>query len=284
MTKHRMTCMLFLVFGPLSAIYGNESPGISVYGAGEVRAKPPRVEIALTAGAGAELTGDALVKYQDSLRRTLTAFDKLEIKDLKVEQRGLSFASSGGAPAEAYAAAVPGTPAGKAKIDISRSLRVVLAHADKLPEEELTSVIGKLLDAAKDAGAKVGEGGDNALLMRMIGQTGSPTPVVTFVVEDAQQAREDAYQQAFAQAKARATRLARLAGVELGLVESIEEGAEPTNKKDASVQEQMMSAIYGIGGKSSEEETRLTSDQLTEIPVRVTLRVRFSLERKAKQP
>lgn len=266
-----------------SPVCGDDALGISVFGSGEVRAKPTRVEIDLTAGAGAELTGDALVKYQDSLRRTLAAFDKLELKGLQIEQRGLSFVSNGGAAAGPYVE--PGAaPAGKAKIDISRSLRLVLSGVDKLSEEELTGTIGRLLDAAKDAGAKIGEGTDNALLMQMIGRTGSPTPVVKFVVEDAQQSREKAYQQAFDQAKARATRLARLAGAELGPVESIEEAPDAVGKKEESVQERMISAIYGISSKSNEEETRLASDQLAEIPVRVTLKVRFSLERKARQP
>ncbi len=284
MSKHLISLTLLLFLAAASAARGDEASGISVFGSGEVRARPTRVEIDLTAGAGAELTGDALVKYQDALRRTLSAFEKLELKNLKIEQRGLSFASNSGAAAANFVDAGVQAPVGKTKIDITRSLRLALGGVDQMPEQELTATIGRLLDAAKDAGAQVGAGADNAMLMQMFGRTGSPTPVVTFVVEDAQQAREQAYQQAYDQAKTRATRLARLAGVELGPVESIEEAPDAVSKKEGSVQERMISAIYGISSNSTEKETRLTSDRLVEIPVRVTLKVRFSLERKAQKP
>lgn len=270
-----------LIFGMFaSAARGEDSSGISVFGSAEVRVKPTRVEINLTAGAGAELTGDALVKYQDSLRRTLAAFEKLELRNLKIEQRGLSFASDAGS-AGAQGAYSDAGPSRKSKIAITRSLRLALNDVDKLSEAELTTTIGQLLDAAKDAGATIGAEADNAMLMRMMGQTGSPTPVVTFVVEDVQQAREAAYQQAFDQAKSRASRLARLADAELGAVEAIEEAPEATAGKNESIQARMLTAIYGISSKSGEEETRLTADQLVEIPVRVTLKVRFSLNSKA---
>jgi uncharacterized protein YggE len=254
--------------------------GITVSGTGEVPAKPSRVEIDLSAGAAAELTGDAIVKYQDSLRRTLGAFEKMDLKNLKIEQRSLSFESTGGASAAAYNQPGNAAPAtSKSQIDITRSLRVVLSEADELPEAELMETIGKLIDAAKDAGAKVGAGTENALLMRMMGETASATPVVTFVVEDAAPARERAYQAAFDQAKARAARLAKLAGRRLGRVESVEEALEASGKKDeAGMQERMITAIYGVSSASDEEDSQLTSQKLADIPVRVTLRVRFALE------
>jgi uncharacterized protein YggE len=269
---------LLSALGPTGARAGEG--GITVSGAGEVPAKPSRVEIDLAAGAAAELTGDAIVKYQDSLRRTLDAFKKMELKNLTVEQGSLSFESTSGATAAGAIMVQPGgaPSTAKSQIDITRSLRVVLAEADKLSEAELMETIGKLIDAAKDAGAKIGGGEDNALLMRIVGQAGSSTPVVTFVVEDATAAREKAYQQAFDQAKARAARLAKLAGARLGRVESVEESLEPSGKHEAGMQERMLTAIYGISAKSDEEDSRLTSQKLADIPVRVTLRVRFAIE------
>ncbi|HXT57854.1 MAG TPA: SIMPL domain-containing protein [Pirellulales bacterium] len=268
----------------LSALSPSGAPGaddgVTVSGTGEVPAKPSRVEIDLSAGAAAELTGDAIVKYQDSLRRTLDAFKKMDLKNLKIEERSLSFESTGGGAAEnAFVQPGAAPKSVKSQIDITRSLRVVLSEADRLSEAELMETIGKLLDAAQDAGAKVGAGTENALLMRMMGQTASATPVVTFVVEDAAPAREKAYQAAFDQAKARAARLAKLAGRRLGRVESVEEGLEASGKKDeAGMQERMITAIYGVSSKSNEEDSRLTSQKLADIPVRVTLRVRFALE------
>lgn len=266
---------LLSAFSP--AARGGEG-GITVSGTGEVLAKPTRVEIDLAAGAAAELTGDAIVKYQNSLRRTLDVFKKMELKNLKIEQRSLSFASMGGvAAANAFVDPDSGPSTAKSQIDITRSLRVVLTETDKLSEQELMETIGRLLDAAKDAGAKIGGGESNALMMRMMGEASSATPVVMFVVEDATAAREKAYQAAFNQAKARAARLANLAGQQLGRVESVEEGVEAVAQDETSVQERMITAIYGITSKSDQEDSRLTSQKLADIPVRVTLRVRFAL-------
>ena len=62
-----------------------QTGGISVYGTGETSAKPDLVEISLRANASAELTADALVKYRDTKRRTLEAFEKLKLEKLEVE-------------------------------------------------------------------------------------------------------------------------------------------------------------------------------------------------------
>ncbi|HEV3023427.1 MAG TPA: SIMPL domain-containing protein [Pirellulales bacterium] len=254
-------------------------PGITVSGTGEVLAQPTHVEIDLNASAAAELTGDAIQKYRDSLRRTTEAFKKLDMKGLKIEERELSFANStpGGGNAMVMMA-VPGggAPAAKPQVDITRSLRLVLAGIDKIEEAALMETIGTLLDTARDSGATVGQSSaTNALLMQMMGRQATSTSMVTFVVDNASQQHEKAYQQAFAEAKSRATRLASLAGATLGKVVSIEEGVEA--KDDASIQEQMVTAIYGIGGAKSKGGIRLTSDKYGDIPVRVTLRVRFAL-------
>jgi len=258
--------------------------GISVSGTGEVLAKPSHVEIDVSAAAAAELTADAIQKYRDSLRRTTEAFGKLDMKGLKIEQRELSFANStpGGGAAGMVAGLVGGgAPAAKPQVDISRSLRLVLEGIDQMEEAALMETIGTLLDTARDAGATIGQSSSSsALLAQMMGRQAGSTSMVTFVVDNAAQQHEKAYQQAFAEAKSRATRLAKLAGAKLGSVISIEEAAD-ASKDDASVQEQLITTIYGIGSKPK-GGIRLTSDKLGDIPVRVTLRVRFSLGSQGK--
>ena len=100
--------------------------------------------------------------------------------------------------------------------------------------------------------------------------------MVTFVVDNADELREKAYQQAFKQARDRAQRLAKLAGGEVGAVVSVQESAEPATGKNKGLQEQMISAIYGIGRSNDGNEGRLTSDTYADMPIRVTLRVRFA--------
>jgi uncharacterized protein YggE len=260
-----------------SVVATADDGGITVLGTGEVLAKPDRMEIEVRASAEAELTGDAVVKYDDTLRRIRGAFGKLDMKELNIEDRELSIAS--GAEAAGGLAAVMAAQnkaTAKANIHLTRSLRLVVRKIDKLPEAEVIGAISKLLDAAKDAGATVGKDSGSSAILQVMGQGGGATPVVRFVVEKPDELREQAYQRAFEEATARATRLARLARARLGRAVSIEEvAAAPT--KEAGMQERMISAIYGIETGTS-DDARLSSDKLIDIPVRVTLRVRFALD------
>jgi len=253
-----------------------DEPGITVQGTGEVMAKPDLLEIDVRAAAEAELTGDAVVKYDDALRRIRGALARLEMKELTVEERELSIASGAEAagPLAAVMVAQGKTPA-KASFHIARSLRLTVREIDKRPEADVIGTISKLLDAAKDAGADVGKEGGTAALLQMVGRGGGPSSVVHFVVEHPEELREKAYQKAFDEATARATRLEKLARSQLGRAVSIEEVAAAA--KGPGMQEQMISAIYGIGTAGG-DDARLSSDKLIDIPVRVTLRVRFAID------
>jgi uncharacterized protein YggE len=262
-----------------------EDAGITVSGTGEVLAKPNRLELELVVTGAAELTGDALVKYNDAVRRTLQAYEQLGMKNLQIEPRAVSFASVGGVPEQPFARGV-GADTGaanlaKAQIGISRSLRVVLTGIRELPEAQVTEAIGKLVDTAKDSGVAIGNEASNALVARMMGQMQSPEAMVTFVVDDVVDLRDKAYQQAFDDARARASRLATLAGAELGPVVAVEQTVAEMHKEE-NLQMRMMAAIYGVQASTS-DESRLTSTKLGDIPVRVALRVRFALKERSSQ-
>jgi uncharacterized protein len=259
-----------------------DGEGITVTGQGEVLAKPTHVEISLNASGSAELTGDALTKYRDAVRRTTEAFEKLNLKQLKVEPLGVAIKGSGGAAtgvAAQIAAARGQAAGGKPQTDVSRSLRLTLSGIQNMPEDQLMDTLGKVLDVAKDSGAAVGSGNEStSAIMAMIGNGGGQSSsMVTFVVDNADELREKAYQQAFKQARDRAQRLAKLAGGAVGAVVSVQESAEQPTSDKTSIQEKMLSAIYGIGGSSGGDEHRLTSETYADVPIRVTLRVRFRL-------
>lgn len=264
------TALILSCLASLAA--ANDEAGVTVLGTGEVPAKPTCLEIDLRAAAAAELSSDAVVKYDDSLRRIRGAFDKLDVKNLAVELRELSIA--GGAEASGRAAAAQNKGAAKENIQIARSLRLVVRQIDQLSEAEVVGAVSKLLDAAKDAGAVVGNDNGASALMQAMGRGGGHEPVARFVVEQPEEPRQQAYQKAFDEATARARRLATLAKVRLGRAVSIEEVAAPV--KEGGLQERMISAIYGIDTPTN-NDMRLFSDKLADIPVRVTLRVRFSL-------
>src|SRR5205085_168527 len=85
LTICRAAAVLALLLG-VPDVRAADDEGIRVSGVGQVLAKPNRLEIDVVAAGAAELTGDALVKYRESLKRTIDAFDQLKLKNLKVEQ------------------------------------------------------------------------------------------------------------------------------------------------------------------------------------------------------
>jgi len=254
-----------------------------VSGTGEVKAKPNRAEIVLKSSGTAELTGDAITKYQDSMRRTMQAIEGLKLKSLELTSEGLGVATAGGQAGQ-QVVFNGGDQSANVKLEmaISRSLRVALTGIEKMPEDELIQTLARVLDAAQDSGAKLGNAADqNAMMARMMGMTGTGSAAVTFVLDGAEELREQAYQKAFAHAQSRAERLAKLAGAELGPVQAVSEAA--TGGSDpVSMQQRIMSAVYGVGVKSEKEDQRVTSEKFEEIPVQVTLQVRFALKPKAQ--
>ncbi|HEX5443892.1 MAG TPA: SIMPL domain-containing protein [Pirellulales bacterium] len=260
------------------------SRAITIAGSGEALAKPDTLEIDLIASADAELMSDATTKYDGAVRRINGALNGLGLEGLKVEQRGIRItnrAPGGGGGVAGLVAAAGNQPTGKTHTGISRSLRLVLPKIDQLSEAEVMGAIGRMLDAAKDAGASIGPESSAGGILAMMRQGQADSPVVTFVVQNPQSAREQAYREAFDDAKSRATRLAALAGAKLGRVLSMDElGPAPANEK--GLQETMLAEIYGVGNIQA-AEARLVSHTLEDIPVRVSLRVRFALEDMADQ-
>jgi uncharacterized protein len=256
-----------------------EEPGITVSAIGEAKVKPNRLEIEIKASAAAELTGDAVVKYRDALRRTKESFDKLKIDKLELVDRGTNVASSSPGDNQNGPVMRPGMQqsAVKPEVNITKSLRLSVTGIDKLSEEELVGLVAKLLDAAKDAGVSVGSDSNSSLVARMNGMS-MPSEMVTFVADDPSAARKQASEDAFRQAKEKAQRLAAMAGSGLGGVLSMEEATGPAGSEE-SLQAKMIELIYGNGQKGS-EEPRLVSSTLVEMPVRVNLKVRFALEGK----
>jgi uncharacterized protein YggE len=253
--------------------------GITVSGAGEVKAKPTRVEIDLQTAGSAELTGDAIVKFRDTKRRTLEAFNKLKLKNLSIEEQGLSLANAGGGNPQQMAMMVASgqAPAAKPQVEISRTIRVVLKDIQETPEEELMETISKILDTAKDSGAVVNPNQSRALMAQMFGQQLSNS-LVTFVLDNAEELREQAYKQAMAAAQDRAGRLAALAAVKLGPVLSVQESALAATNESSPLQ--MYMAMFGMRDTAGKEDSRVTSDKYADIPVRVSLQVRFGIEKK----
>jgi len=266
-----------VMMGPAAAQYPQDNtPGIVVQGTGDVRAKPNLIEIQLRSSAKAELTGDAIVKYRDAKRRTLAAFTGLKIENIEIEEEGLSITPGNAAEMMQMMWRGMAQTSSKTQIELASTLIVRLKGVDTLSPEEITETIGKILDVAQDSGATVGPSSDEAAMAWRYGRM-QQGGIVKFVLSDLDQIREQAYAKAADDARARATRQAKLFGVEVGDVLSVQE-TFVSGEKESMHNQPWYYYEYGGNNSQAEKSPRITSDSLTEIPFRVKLLVRFAIK------
>jgi uncharacterized protein YggE len=240
---------------------GPNIEGFTVAGKGYVAAKPNLVEVDLEVNASSELTADAIVKYRDAKRRIRDAFSALKLANVTIDERGLLVDQKGMMQSPYYFDYQPNTR-NKTEVQLARKLVVKGSEIRKLDEEGVLQLVGRLLDVAQDAGARVGaQNNYNPYYYYRYNQ--GPTGLVRFVLEDFDKLQDEAYEKAIADAKARAERLARLSRVELGPIVAVREIAVPGDSTGSSGDEM--------------PRKRLETTKFQEIPVRVELLVRFEV-------
>ncbi len=158
--------------------------------------------------------------------------------------------------------------AGKKQIDVSSTVRVRLKNVRDVPPDELIKTVGRLLDVAQDAGVDIGP---NAAEMMRAMRYGHVRRIDAcpcgFVVADLTELREKAYEKAVADARSRATRLAKLHQVKLGAALSVQEilvgGDKPT------VRSRSIMPYHETQPQSlAEAEAPRTADQLLDLAPR----------------
>jgi len=281
-------CVLLAIATAIAALNGNRAvaqvvyggqaqghaDGITVFGAADVIAKPDLVEISMRATANAELTADAIVKYRDAKRRILEGFDKLKLEKLKIEEIGVSLTNH--TAAEAMQMAMRGmvdtNAAAKSKVEIASSLQLRVSGIKDQSIEQVMETVGKLLDAAKDSGAEIGPSAADINMAWRYGQQAN-SALVRFVVLDLNELREKAYESAVADARSRAERLAKLNGIRVGEVLSVQEVQVSGDEGGYTT------TPWGqvVASHSKLNEPKITSDTFAEIPFRVKLMVRFGI-------
>jgi uncharacterized protein YggE len=246
--------------------------GFAVIGKGVAAARPNRLEIDLEVSASSELSADAIVKYRDAKKRLQDAFATLKMGNVAVEERGLHVDQKGQA-FNPYYMDTPPARKGKVEVQLKRKIVVSVSNIRPMDEEALLQLVAKLLDVAQDAGGKVGGGDAMPYYYYRYGNEGSK--LVRFILDDYDSLQEKAYGEAIADARAKAGRLAKLSGVELGRIAGIREVLVSGDKSSTA-----MAFYYGMMPSSNDEEVprkRLESSRFQEIPVRVELHVRFDL-------
>jgi uncharacterized protein len=246
--------------------------GFTVAGKGSTGAKPNRFEIDLEVAASSEMTSDVIVKYRDAKKRLHDAFAGLKLGNVTVEERTLAVEQKGQA-FNPYMMDMPPARKGKVEVQLTRKLVVNCTGIRDLDEEALLQLVARLLDVAQDAGAKVGSQSESSPYYYRYGPNTSS--LVRFILDDFDPPMEKAYQAAVADARARAGRLARMSGVELGPIAGVREVLVPGEKSQAN----SSPYFYYDNSSSNDEEMprkQLVSSKFQEIPVKVELQVRFA--------
>jgi hypothetical protein len=135
-----------------------------------------------------------------------------------------------------------------------------------MDEDSVLQLVGKLLDVAQDSGGKVGPQNNWNPYYYNPYQNMS-TGLVRFVLDDFDKLQEEAYEKAIADARSRAERLARLSKVELGPIVAVRELVVPSDRA-------------AMGSDDEMPRKRLEVSRFQEIPIRVELMVRFSIQSK----
>jgi hypothetical protein len=231
---------------------------------------PDVVELTATVEGNAELAGDAMEKYRGSKRRLSELLKALNFKGLSVADAGLAVNS--GTPANPLAAlqGQANQPKVADKVSVQERVTVTLSGIDAMSPDELLTNMTRIVDVIKDAGATIGPGPKSIMEIQLAGS--KPGNLATFKLSNPEAARQQAYEVALKQARAKAGRLAELAGVNLGDIVSIRETA-PVAKDDSGG----ASAYLALLGAAASRAPEFTSTELHSIPVAVNLSVQFAI-------
>lgn len=247
-----------------------DSPsGITVSGSGQSKSKPTEVEIGALVSGEAELTNDAMVKYRDAKKRALAAIEGLKLPNVTIESMGVSVSQAVDPNQAQMMMQGRAATMGKPKVQASESMKIVLKGVDKSSTDALMDQIMKLIDTGRDAGLQIGPPTPmNYYQYQMMMQNGQGQGMLQFKISDPAAAREQAYKLAMDEAKAKAQRLADLAGVKLGKIISVQ---------DAGQQAVQPNPYMYYGGQQPTDPTELTSTMLGDIALKVTLTVQFEI-------
>ena len=270
-----------LLWVSLVGLFGNraeadEIRGITVSGNGVIEAMPDTVELTATVEGNAELAGDAVEKYRGSKRRVIESLNGLKIEGISIVGSGLSVNS--GTPINLMAALQAGQanqPKVADKVAVQERLTVTLSGINTMSADDLLKSVTRIFDVAKDAGVVIGPGPKSMIEMQLGGA--KPGTLATFRLSNTDSLRQQAYEAALKQARAKAERLAQLAGVELGDIVSIRESV-PVSKNDNNGNG--IAAYLALIGGASSNQPDFTSAELRSIPVTVSLSVQFDIGKK----
>ena len=246
------------------------SHGVSVAGAGQVRARPDALQVYLQVQATAELSDDATIKFREARKRVLDAFNGLKLEGMAITEHGVRIGNdAGGDDEQPWGNAAP---TAKTQVSVSAKLELRLVGIRQKSEDEVMELVSRLVDTAKDSGAQVlAFGGTTYNRYGYPRQNGA---LVQFLLTDLRELQEQAYQKAVDDARKKAERLAALTQLKLGQALAIQDTTPPaTSNMNQMVQYYgNAAAIPELGDEASEQPIRSEHFSPTTVAVRVAVR------------
>lgn len=250
--------------------------GITVQGNGEAKAKPTQVEISANLTGDGELATDATVKFRDAKKRAVAAIEGLKNPDLSVESDGVSVNSTMDANTQMMIMRGQAVQSQTQKVQVRENSRIILKNTDKLETDALLDTVLKILDTAKDAGFTVGPPTPSSYYELQV-SGGQPSSIVTFRLPELSSVREKAYQSAVEDARAKAQKIADLAGVKLGRILAVTEGEKTDTASPTTSLSMLVRVMNGGGVKSEPVQKGIAGATSGELTMRVNLTVLFEI-------
>jgi uncharacterized protein YggE len=268
--------LLAVVLALLLAPAASAQQGITVTAVGEAHAVPDVLVIAGTLSESAESAEDSVVAFRDSRRRAIKAIELLGLPGLRLSPGALRV-TRGGLAGGGMGIAVAGVGGGEEVMPgstvISQSVVIEVPGIDAMEQEAVIDLILAITSAAGDAGIAIGEVSQEDMMMAQFGQGMPASDLAGFKVSDPQAAAQQSAEDAMAQARAKAQRLADLAGVRLGRVTAI---VETPVAAEVDTGNSYMQLIWGLAGEDNADPD--THPALEPVPVRTQLTVTYAIE------
>lgn len=262
---------LALVLGSAAAWAGDESERITVTAAGKASIPPDVAEIRASVTATAPLSADALKKFRENRRRAIESLEKLKLHDLAIDGGGLILHTSNAT--NQRMAMMFGNNNGNqtaGQTSATETLVIRLSGLDRMKTDEMSGVVTKILDTAKDAGLTLGGGQSSSM----------QSELVRYRSTKIEAARAAAVQSAMQAARRRADALAAAAHAKVVRVISAREViATATSNNSSNMPNWMWVAMMAeMGAASGGEADEFSSSELKPLPVSVTIEAQFAIQ------
>ena len=275
--KHLLIVSLAMLLTS-SPSFAQGKTGISVKATGVVKLRADVLELEGQVSGNAELAGDAITKYRSNRQRAVEAIEALQIPSLKVNSGRIEITSAMDAAAQqAMMRGMAATASANRPLSVSEPLSIRIDGIDKLTNEQIIETLVKILDAGKDAGITLGaKAGQPAYNPYTGGYNTAGSALARFRLSDVEGSRQKAFEDAMKNATRQGERLAKLAGLKLGKVRSINESAAATS------QTQQFNPYLAFMTQDADKEAELfTSPSLQDITVSAVIDVEFEVEAEA---